>query len=61
MRLDVLLQLAGPLMLPQRPQIGGEVAGRGQGVGVVLAEHPTAAGKGILIQLAGPLILTQPS
>ena len=42
MRSDVLVQLAGPLILAQRVQIEGEVVGRAQGVGVILAEHPTA-------------------
>ena len=42
MRSDVLVQLAGPLILAQRVQIEGEVVGRAQGVGVILAEHPMA-------------------
>ena len=58
-RSDVLLQVAGPLMLAQRPQIASEVVGRAQGDGVVLAEHPTAAGEGILLQLARLLMLAQ--
>jgi len=41
-------------MLAQRRQIGGEVVDRGQGVGVVLAEHPAATAQGVLLQLAGP-------
>ena len=44
---------------PSRTQVDGEVAGRGQGVGVVLAEHPAAAGQGVLVQLAGRLVLAQ--
>ena len=55
----MLLQLAGPLMLTQHPQICGEVVGREQGVGVLLPEHPTAVAQGVLVELAGPLILPQ--
>jgi hypothetical protein len=44
-RSDVLLHLAGLLMLAQRTQIAGEVVGRVQGVGVVLAKHPAAIGE----------------
>ena len=40
-------------------QIGSEVPRRGQGAGVVVAEHPAVAGQGVLIQLAGRLILAQ--
>ncbi len=53
----VLVELAGPLMLAQLPQIVGEVVGRAQGVGVVLAEHPAAVGEGVLVKLAGLCIL----
>jgi len=55
----VLVELAGPLMLAQLPQIVGEVVGRAQGVGVVLAEHPAAVGEGVLVELAGLCILPQ--
>jgi hypothetical protein len=44
---------------PERAQVGGEIARRGQGVGVVVAEHPAAAGHRVLVQLAGCLILAQ--
>jgi hypothetical protein len=46
-------------MLAQAPQVGGEVARRAQGFGVVLAEHPAAAVQGVLVQLAGRLMLAQ--
>ena len=42
-----------PADLAQRAQVGGEVAGRGQGVGVVVAQDPPAAGEGVLVELAG--------
>jgi hypothetical protein len=44
-------------VLAQRAQIGGEIVGRAQGVGVVLTEHPTTAGEGILSELAGPFVI----
>jgi len=37
----------------QRPQVAGEVIGGGQGVGVVVAEDPPAAGEGVFVQGAG--------
>jgi hypothetical protein len=37
----------------------GEVARRGQGAGVVLAEHLAAAGQGVLVQVAGRLMLAK--
>ena len=45
---------AGLLVLAQRAQVGGEVVGRGEGVGVVVAEDPAAAGEGVLVELRGP-------
>ena len=47
----------GPPDHPQVRQVDGEVVRRGQGVGVVVAEHPAAAGQDVLIQLAGRLII----
>ena len=49
----VLVQVPGRLHLPQRAQVVGEVGRRGQGVGVVLAEHPAAPGQGVLVQVPG--------
>ncbi len=37
----VLVESAGPLILTQRAQVRRGVAGRGEGVGVVVAEDPT--------------------
>lgn len=37
LRFHPLLQLAGLVVLAQRPQVSGEVAGRGEGVGMVVA------------------------
>ena len=50
---------AGLLVLTQPAQVAGEVAGRGEGVGVVVAEDPAAAGQGVLVERAGLLVLTQ--
>ena len=36
----VLVEGAGLLVLTQRAQVAGEVVGRGEGVGVVLAQDP---------------------
>jgi hypothetical protein len=47
-------------MLTQPPQIGDEGVTRGQDVGVVVAEDLAPAGEGVLVQLAGPLVLAQP-
>ena len=46
-------------MFPKRLQVDGEVAGRGEGVGVVVAEDPAAAGEGVLVEVAGLLVLAQ--
>ena len=45
--------------LAQFAQVGGEVVGRGEGVGVVVAQHPAAPGQGVLVECAGLLILAQ--
>ena len=47
------------LGLAQRAQVGGKVVGRGEGVGVVVTQHPAAAGQGVLVECAGLLILAQ--
>ena len=39
-----------PSRLPQRPQVDGEVVGRAEGVGVVVAQHPPIPGQGVLVQ-----------
>jgi len=43
--------------LLQQAQVGGEVAGGDQGVGVVGAQHPAVAVEGVLVQVAGGLHL----
>jgi len=40
-------------------QVGGEVARRGQGVGVVVAEDAASAVQGVLVQVAGRLVLAK--
>ena len=30
-----------------------------QGVGVIVAQHPPATGQGFLVQLVGPLVVTE--
>ena len=47
-------------MLTQRGQDRGEAVGRGEGVGVVVAEDAAAAGEGVLVEVAGLSILAQP-
>jgi len=56
--LGPLLQFTGLLVLTQRIQVAGEVVGRGQSVGVVLAERVTARLVGALEQSAGRSGLT---
>ena len=46
--------VAGLLVLAQRAQVDGEVVGRGEGVGVVVAQDPAAAGEGVLVRGRGP-------
>ena len=53
------LQVPGRSALTQPTQGDGEVVGRGQGVGVVVAQHPAAPGQGVLVQVRGPLALAQ--
>jgi hypothetical protein len=53
----VPVQVAGSPHLAQLAQVGGQVAGGAQGVGVVLAEDPAAAVQGVLVQVAGGLRL----
>ena len=55
----VLVEGAGLLVLAQPAQVAGEVAGRGEGVGVVLAQDPPAAGEGVLVEGAGLLVVAQ--
>src|SRR2546421_69078 len=43
------------ICLAQRAQVDGQVAGGGQGVGVVLAQDGAAAVEGVLIQVPGGL------
>jgi hypothetical protein len=55
----VIFQLGGRLVFAQVTQVGGQVARRGQGVGVIVAWHPAAASQRVLIQLPRRLMLTQ--
>ena len=59
LRPDLLLQLASLLVLTELAQYPGEVVGRDQRAGVVLAQDAAAAGEGVLMQCAGLLMLTQ--
>lgn len=56
---DPFLQLVRLVLTTQGTEAGGEVAGRGQGVGVAVTEHPTTAGEGVLLEIAGLLVLAQ--
>src|SRR3954467_1620050 len=47
------------LGLAQFAQVGCEVVGRGEGVGMVVAEYPAAPGEGVLVEGAGLLILAE--
>src|SRR5262249_5328627 len=49
----------GIICLGQRAQVGGEIGGGGQRVGVVLAQDAAAAVEGVLVQVAGGLELAQ--
>ena len=56
---DFILHSAAITGFAEGAQVGGEVGQRGQGVGVVVAEHAALAGQGVFIQLAGRLELAQ--
>jgi hypothetical protein len=58
-RPDPLLQLAGFLVFTHRAQVEGKVVSRGQGMGVVVAQHPEVARHGVLVECTGPLVVTQ--
>src|SRR5690242_17845008 len=49
----------GIICLTQFAQVDREVGGGGQGVGVVVAQHPAAAVEGVLVQIPGSLHLAQ--
>src|SRR5215472_12833105 len=49
----------GIICLAQFAQVGGQVGGGGQGVGVVLAQHAAAAVEGVLVQVPGGLHVAQ--
>jgi hypothetical protein len=46
------------LVVTQRTEVSGQVAGRDESVGMVVTQHSTKAGQRVLINLAGPLMLT---
>jgi len=54
-----LLEREQRLVLSQRVQVGGEVAGGDEGVGVVLAQHAAVPGQGVFVQLPRRLVLAQ--
>ena len=57
--LDFLLQRRSGFNLAETTQVDGEVAGRSQGVGVIVSEDPPTAGQGVLVQV--PAAWTSPS
>jgi hypothetical protein len=59
LRLDPLLQVAGFVVSTQRAQIDDKVVSRGQGVRVVVAQHPAIARHGVLVECTGPLVFPQ--
>jgi hypothetical protein len=54
----VFVEFAGPLEFAQRAEVGGEIAGGKERVGVVVAECATA-GEGVFVEFAGPLEFAQ--
>jgi hypothetical protein len=56
---DPLLQLVRLVLTTQDTEVGDEVAGRVQGVGVVLTQYLAEAGEGVLVEVAGLLVLAQ--
>jgi hypothetical protein len=56
---DPFLQLVRLVLTTQGTEIGDEVAGRGQGAGVVIAQYPAAAGEGVLLELASLFVVAQ--
>jgi hypothetical protein len=47
------------LVLAQGAQVGCQVVGLDQGVGMVVTQHATTPGEGVLLEGAGPLVLAQ--
>jgi hypothetical protein len=46
------------LVLAQGVQVGCQVVGRDEGVGMVVTQHAAAPGKGVLVERAAPVVLT---
>ena len=57
----VHVECAGLLILAQRAQISREPAGRGECVGVVVTQHSAEASQGVVLKLAGLLVLAKGS
>jgi hypothetical protein len=61
-RFDVEIVWVSHLLgLAQLAQVGGEVVSRGEGVGVIVAQHAAEPGEGVVLELAGLLVLAQQS
>ena len=56
---EVLVQLAGSLVLTHSAKMGGQASGRGQRVGMVRSEDRTATGEDVLVQFASGLAITE--
>jgi hypothetical protein len=56
-KIESLLPSTGLIKLTQIRHDHGEVGGRQQGVGVVVAQDLTGAGEGVLAELAGVLVV----
>jgi hypothetical protein len=46
-------------VLAEGIQVGGEIGGRAESVGVVVAQDPAPPDQGVLVQFPRPLFLTQ--
>ena len=57
----VLVEAAGLVVVTELAQVAGEVAGRAEGVEVVLAEDAAATGEGVLVEAAGLFVVTEPA
>ena len=56
---DVLVDFACSFVFTELSQVGGQVVRDSQGLRVIIAEGSLAPGEGVLVQVAGAVVLAQ--